>query len=117
VELRKLLVQPDTRILKRKLKNHCGKSTWEEEFIGIERRKVTKIIIYCDFRRDGVVNLVLHELLHVYMSIYLKISSIMTIELEEAAILAWERSLSEYLHSPSREKLLESWSKSIERKL
>ena len=116
-ELRRLLVQPDTHIINRKLRNHCGKSTWEEDFDENKLVFAKNIRIYLDPRRDGPVTLVIHELLHIYMSLYLKIGSILALELEEVAILAWERKLFDYLHAPQHEKLLESWSNAIKRKL
>lgn len=80
-------------------------------------KNVSNIRISLDPRRDGLVTTVIHELLHIYMAIYLHIGEILSDELEEAAILAWERSLDTWLNSPTREKQLESWSRAIERKL
>lgn len=51
------------------------------------------------------------------MANYLYIDKILTYELEESAILAWERALYDWLSAPQHEKQLESWSKAIERKL
>lgn len=68
-------------------------------------------------RRDNLVSLVLHELLHIFMSYHFKIDRLLSQELEETAILAWESQLYGFLLEPRNEKLLESWSKAIERKL
>jgi len=51
------------------------------------------------------------------MAIHLRIDARMVYEVEEAAILAWEKLLYDYLHRPKREHLLESWSQAIKRKL
>jgi hypothetical protein len=40
----------------------------------------------------------------------------MVYELEEAAILAWEGQLYDWLHDPKRAKQLESWSQAIARR-
>lgn len=109
-ELRRLLARPDTRVIRRRLRV-CGQSTWNDE------GGVSDITIYLDPRRDGHVRLVIHELLHVYMAQHLSIGKRMVYEVEEAAILAWERLLYDYLHAAKREKLLESWSQAIARKL
>lgn len=116
-ELRRLLVRPDTRVVRRKLKSYCGKSSWDEITDENGTRIISNIVIMLDLRRDGIVTLTLHELLHVYMSIHLEIPRKLVLELEEAAILAWEKVLFDYLHAPTREKLLESWSNAINRKL
>lgn len=109
--MRKLLARSDTTIVKRKLRI-CGQSIWEHE-----NEQVSNIRIFLDPRRDGHVRLVIHELLHVYMSIHIDIDRRMVYEMEEVAICAWERLLYDYLHSPKREHLLESWSVAIQRKL
>lgn len=79
--------------------------------------RITNITIFLDPRRDGTVRLVIHELLHVYMLIHLRLSARMVYDLEEVAILAWEKELYLYLHKAKNERLLESWSKAIERKM
>jgi hypothetical protein len=108
-ELRKLLARPETRVIERKLRI-CGRSTWTLT------DPPSEITIYLDPRRDGRVPLVIHELLHVYMGLHLSISDRMVYELEEAAILAWEKKLYKWLHDPKRAEALESWNKAIERK-
>ena len=113
--LRVLLRRPDTRIIKRK-QQVCGKSTWEQVEVDNEQT-VKGITIYLDPRRDGHVNLVIHELLHIYMALHFQFDERMTYELEEAAILAWESSTSSWLHDPNRAAELESWSRAIERKI
>jgi hypothetical protein len=107
--LRKLLARPDTRVINRRLKT-CGHSTWDYD---TESGEITNITIYVDFRRDGRVRLVLHELLHMLM----KLDSSMVYELEESAILAWESLIYSWLHDSKRAKELESWDKAIERKM
>jgi hypothetical protein len=82
----------------------------------VQPRRVWNIRIYLDPRRDGKVKLVLHELLHVYMGTHLRLDDRMVYELEEAAILAWEEKLYDWLHDPRRADALESWSRAIERK-
>lgn len=74
---------------------------------------MTNITIYLDPRRDGRVRLVIHELLHAYLGLH----SRMVYEVEEPIVLSLETLLYDYLHAPKREKLLESWSQAIERKL
>lgn len=115
LELRKLLARPDTQVIKRRLKE-CGRSTWEYETTetGIQ---VSNIRIYLDPRRDGRVRLVIHELLHILMSVHLGIDKRMVYELEEAAVLAWESKLYQWLHSSKRHVALESWDQAIERKM
>lgn len=78
---------------------------------------IENLTIYYDNRRDGMISLILHELLHAYMGKYIEIGFSMSEELEEAAILAWEKSLFSYLQKPSNEHLLESWNQAIKRKL
>ncbi len=94
----------------------CGQSTWQYEIVDGEHR-VSNIRIFLDPRRDGHVRLVIHELLHIYMSMLLSIDRRMVYELEEKAILGWEDCLYKYLHAPKREHLLESWAQAIGRKL
>jgi hypothetical protein len=78
---------------------------------------VTNLRITVDPRRDNLVAVVLHELLHAYMYLFLEIDAKLSEELEEKAILAWEEALTTYLRLPKNEKLLESWSQAVERKL
>lgn len=92
----------------------CGRSEWLWDD---ETNKVSRITIYLDSRRDGRVSLVIHELLHIYMELNFKLTDRMVYELEEAAILAWERKLYDRLHDPKRHDELESWSRAIERKM
>jgi hypothetical protein len=73
--------------------------------------------MYLDLRRDGVVRLVLHELLHVYMSAHFRIEDFFVYELSEPPMLAWETTVYNHLHSPARVRQLESWAKAIDRKL
>ena len=82
-----------------------------------EPRYAKNIRITLDPRRDGRVNLVIHELLHVYMAIRYNMVKELTYELEEPAILAWERTLSNYLHHEKRAHQLELWDRAIRRKL
>src|SRR6185503_10233407 len=112
--LRRLLVRPDTKVVRKKLHDHCGYSTWE---LNDDTKQPQNIKIYLDPRRDGPVSLVIHELLHVYMHTFLNIQSAMSVELEEAAVLAWEKALFSYLHVATREPLLESWMQAINRKI
>jgi len=113
-ELRKLLIQPDTRIVTRKLRDHIGNSTWLEEKTDDNSIKITKLRITVDPRRDISVSTVLHELIHVFISLYsFKLSK----ELEEDIVYAYEMSLMQYIQLPSNEKLLESWTKAVQRKL
>lgn len=77
------------------------------------KRQIREITIYLDPRRDGRVRLVIHELLHAYFGL----SPRMVYEVEEAIVLSLEKLLYDYLHAPKRERLLESWSRAIERKL
>jgi hypothetical protein len=115
VDLRKMLARPDTRVIQRR-QTICGKSTWE---IATEpgEAPVSKITIYMDPRRDGKVRLVIHELLHIRMQALLGIDHQMVYDLEEAAILAWEKKLYDWLHDPKRHVQLESWNQAIERKM
>ena len=106
-ELRKLLSRPDTRIILKKLA-HCGAAEWLPD-------PAREITIHLDPRRDGRVNLVLHELLHVYFHDAHGIHRILSTSLEEAAILAWEYELSRYVQK--RPALLETWDRAIQRKL
>ena len=115
--LRKLLVQPDTRIVKRKLQNHNGNSAWKHNIDPNGSISAKNILICLDPRRDNHVSLVIHELLHIFMSNVLRIDLHMNYDLEESAILGWEKSLYDYLRKPKNEKLLESWSNAIQRKL
>lgn len=117
VELRRLLITPDTKIVKRKLHDHLGNSTWTEETSHEGKIIVSNIKISLDPRRDGSLTLVIHELLHIYMSVYHRISSIFNTDLEESAIQAWETDLMNYLQAPQREKKLESWNRAIQRKI
>src|SRR4030095_13431418 len=93
--LRRLLTRPDTKVVKKKLRDHCGYSTWE---LSDDTKQPQNIRIFLDPRRDGPVSLVIHELLNFYMSAFLNIQSTLSVELEEAAVLAWEKSLFNYLH-------------------
>src|SRR6266478_772564 len=111
LELRKLLARPDTRVTERRQK-WCGQSTWM-----VDEGKVSQITILLDPRRDGRVRLVIHELLHVWMQHHLGLENRLTYELEEAAVLAWERTLYAHLHNAKRADALESWDKAIERKM
>lgn len=113
-ELRKMLARPDTTVIPRRLKI-CGESTWEYD--ETDRSKVWNIRILLDPRRDGRVRLVIHELLHIYMAAHLNIDRRMVYELEEAAILAWEKKLYDYLHDAKRSAELESWDQAIKRKI
>ncbi len=106
-ELRKLLAQPDTRIILKKLA-HCGAAEWTPN-------PARDITIHLDPRRDGRVNLVLHELLHVYFHDVHGIHRILSTALEEAAILAWEYELSRYVQK--QPALLETWDRAIQRKI
>jgi hypothetical protein len=114
-DLRKMLARPDTRVLQRR-QLICGRSTW---VLGTNPGEppVSQITIYLDPRRDGKVKLVIHELLHIRMQVLLGIDHQMVYELEEAAILAWENKLYEWLHSPMRHAALEAWNQAIERKM
>lgn len=94
----------------------CGESQWQYEETE-DGPKISNIIIYLDERRDGHVRLIIHELLHIYSRVYMNIYSQVVDDLEEGVILQWEAQLYSYLHAPHREKLLESWSKAIQRKL
>lgn len=109
-ELRKLLAQPDTKVIKRR-RPTCGDSTW----LHGEDGSITKIRIYIDDRRIGHVALVIHELLHIYMEIYLKIGTLMTYDLEERGIEGWEKSI--YKTVAHNDKALESWSKAIRKRM
>lgn len=113
VALRGLLTRPDTRVVKRKLKE-CGQSTWIKEKAPDGTARVSGITVFIDRRRDGIVRLVIHELLHIYFS---DIGERMVYALEEPAILAWEDTVYGHLHKPSNEKQLESWAKAIERRM
>lgn len=117
LDLRKILIHPETRIIIRKLKDHHGESTWEDRDTTEGIKLAVNLRIYLDLRRDNHVSLVLHELLHVYMSVFLDIQAIFSQELEESAVSAWENTLYDYLLLPENEKLLESWSNAIKRKL
>lgn len=108
--LRRLLARPDTRVIERKLRE-CGQSTWT-----VTDGVAHDITILVDPRRDGRVRLVIHELLHIHMAALLGIDRL-TYELEEAAVLAWEAKLYSWLHDAKRAAALESWNKSIERKM
>jgi hypothetical protein len=112
-ELRRLLARPDTQVIQKR-QRICGQSTWEYDE-KTSPKKVWNIKILLDPRRDGRVRLVIHELLHIWLSQHSDLR--MTYEVEEAAILAWEKLLYEYLHSPKREHLLESWDQAIQRKM
>ncbi len=59
----------------------------------------------------------IHELLHIRMQALLGIDHQMVYDLEEAAILAWEKKLYDWLHDPKRHVQLESWNQAIERKM
>lgn len=59
----------------------------------------------------------IHELLHIYMGVHLNLDARLVYELEEEAILAWEKLLYAWLHHPKRSSALESWDKAIERKM
>ena len=109
-ELRKLLARPDTRVVERKL-TICGRSTWTLT------EPPSNITIYLDPRRDGRVRLVIHELLHIHMQRVFAIGDRLNYELEEAAVLSWEKKLYDWLHDPKRADALESWSKAISRKM
>lgn len=111
------MVRPDTKIIIRKLRDHLGNAQWNTEIASEGSRTVSNIRISIDLRRDSPLSLVVHELLHVYMSLYLHIGSLLDDSLEESAILAWERDLINYLQAPQREKKLESWNQAIRRKL
>jgi len=78
---------------------------------------VKNITIYLDPRRDGKVRLVIHELLHIRMQVLLGIDKEMVYDLEEAAILAWESYLYQWLHKPEQHVALESWNQAITRKM
>jgi hypothetical protein len=110
LELRKLLAQPDTKIIQRKCKT-CGHSKW---FVR-EDGTIEKITIYADARRIGYVQLVIHELLHIFMEIHLRIGTLLTYDLEEVGIEAWEKSI--YKTIAHNDKELESWSEAIRRKM
>lgn len=79
--------------------------------------KISKIKVLIDPRRDGKVRLVIHELLHMWMGVQFGLDARMVYELEEAAILGWERKLYDWLHDPKRTTQLESWDRAIERKM
>jgi hypothetical protein len=111
-ELRQMLIRPDTKIVTRKLKI-CGHSEWEEIVTPDGSVRICNIKIYLDPRRDGHVRLVIHELLHMYF----RLGKTMVYDMEEAAILAWEKLIYDELHLPRNERLLESWSQSIKRKM
>jgi len=51
------------------------------------------------------------------MQHHLGLENRLTYELEEAAVLAWERTLYAHLHNAKRADALESWDKAIERKM
>jgi hypothetical protein len=110
-DLRKLLARPDTTIRLRRLKV-CAHSTWETN---PETKQPFNIRLVVDPRRDGIVACVIHELLHVYMDQHLNIRQLLTPEMEEYAVLAWEKQLYNHLHP--RHDMIESWSRSIDRKL
>lgn len=114
--LRKLLARPDTRVVERHMKE-CGQSTWHYDEAVNGTKEITSIVIYLDPRRDGRVRVVLHELLHVLMDAEFKLTEALTYEMEEVAILAWEKKLYDYLHVPQRHKQLESWNQAILRKM
>jgi hypothetical protein len=78
---------------------------------------VTNLRITVDPRRDNIVSVVLHELLHAYMFLFLEIDTKLSEELEENVILALESTLYNHLRLPKNEKLLESWSQAVQRKL
>lgn len=78
---------------------------------------VSDIRIYLDSRRDGRIRLVIHELLHIYIRQHFRIDQFMVYELEEEAILGWERKLYAWLHDAKHADALESWNQAIERKM
>jgi hypothetical protein len=114
--LRRLLARPDTRVVERRMKE-CGQSTWKYDESVDGSQEITSIVIYLDPRRDGRARVVIHELLHILMSSEFKLDERMVYEMEEVAILAWEKKLYDYLHVPARHKLLESWNQAILRKM
>ena len=111
-ELRKLLAQSDTTVRTRRSR-WCGEMTYEVS----EQGKPCKIAIMLDPRRDGKVRLVIHELLHIWIQHHLGLENRLTYELEEAAVLAWEDKLYEWLHVAKHHVQLESWNQAIERKM
>jgi len=80
-----------------------------------EGAKVDSIKITVDTRKDPIVSLVLHELVHAWILINLEIP--LDSSLEEKLVLTLENTLFDYLLQPSHEKELQSWTKAIERKL
>jgi hypothetical protein len=70
-----------------------------------------------DPRLDGRVTVVIHELLHVYLSERLSIEKVASERVVEAMINGLEAELYNYVSAPSRTHLLESWNKAIGRKL
>jgi hypothetical protein len=117
-ELRKLLVSPETTIVKRNLTTEHAKSTWKfhhDQETG--DYFVHEIKIAIDVRRDSPITLVLHELLHIFMSLHLNIDKKLSTDLEETVILGLERHLYSFLCIPSNEKLLQSWNRAVERKM
>lgn len=70
-----------------------------------------------DIRRDGRVNLIIHELLHVWVREHFDLDERLSYELEEATVLALEKVLNNYLQHPTREQEFENWDRAIRRKI
>jgi len=75
------------------MKEFKGEQTAASEF---ERRSPTsgEIHIWIDPHKDGQINCAMHELLHAVFDKLL--SPVMVYELEEAAILSWEKRIYEF---------------------
>ena len=105
-ELRRLLSSPGLRIRVRKL-HKCGTAEWTPG--------TTDIIIHLDTRRDGIIHLVIHELLHVYLQEHHNIRGIFSKAIEEAVVRSIEYELG---HEVTRSvSAIDQWDRAIQRKI
>jgi hypothetical protein len=108
-------VRPTTILRQHRLKTEHAKSSWGS--VDPETSQVVGLVITIDPRLLGLVQAVIHELIHVYFVEHTRFFYTLSEDVEEAMVVALARDLAEYLETPSRTPLLDSWSKAIQRKL
>ena len=107
-DLRAILEKPDTVVRYTKMDKYAGTGTYDT-------KPIRNLTITLDPRWHGCVQVVLHELLHVYMDERLGMRSSLSDTIEEEAILAWETQLRKYL--ARRPTLNNEWYLAIQRKI
>lgn len=106
--------RPTVTLKRGRLRREHGLCSWDPDPENID---VKRVVITVDPRNAPLVSVVLHELLHVYMTMLFEIESYFDDRLEEAIILGLEKQLETYINRSRNEKLLQKWSKAIEKKL